>query len=351
MAQEQNLRTKPNLSEIDLENELGKLGIDKNDFEQRHQADRIGRAFGAKSDILITNQIKDGKKISNQARISIKTDKNDKPTINVSFYRKEIPFDKEFLGYKFTVEDKNNILNQGTIGKVVELTYPPFHEQAGQKFNAYIGIDPLMNEFSMIKEESIKEKIDDAIKNIEKIYNCEISAEDKESLLQGKVIKLKDAKVEVSRSYNDKETNQIIEEKVIKPYPDAVAVINAEMKGIEILSVTKMDLNSRKQKELRIPNKIMGVNLSEKQMMALHMGNKLEISGLKSNYPDKETNEFKTFNGIVKFDFEKGRIEVKSSYQKQDKKQDNSKKEIASQKQDTEVKKEQKKSKTKKQTV
>lgn len=78
MAQEQNLRKTPDLKELDLDNELAKLGIDKKDFDLRNQAERISKAFGMKSDILVTNQIVDGKKISN------KMIKMDNPKIVVS---------------------------------------------------------------------------------------------------------------------------------------------------------------------------------------------------------------------------------------------------------------------------
>ena len=82
-----------------------------------------------------------GEKIELEARLSLRTDSdgNIKLVPHPIYNRPNL--DKEFKGYRFTAEDKEQLLKTGNLGKVVELT-----GKNGEKIPSYVSIDRLTNQ-------------------------------------------------------------------------------------------------------------------------------------------------------------------------------------------------------------
>ncbi|MCM1139897.1 MAG: DUF3945 domain-containing protein, partial [Muribaculum sp.] len=82
-----------------------------------------------------------GEKIELEARLSLRTDANGNVKLVPHPIYNRPNLEKEFKGYKFTAEDKEQLLKTGNLGKVVELT-----GKNGEKIPSYVSIDRLTNQ-------------------------------------------------------------------------------------------------------------------------------------------------------------------------------------------------------------
>lgn len=153
---EQNTRMK--IEDIPFD-KLEKAGIDKefvNRMEGRELNDFLN---GFRSEKLYTVKARindEDYKIPAKIRLQ----KQDDGSVNVKVHpiqRLYIP--DEYLGHKFTKEEKGALLNDKNLGKIVELT-----GNNGQKDNYYLNVDPKTNELIPLKVKHIQ--IPDKIKGV-----------------------------------------------------------------------------------------------------------------------------------------------------------------------------------------
>jgi hypothetical protein len=83
----------------------------------------------------------------------------------------------EYMGHKFTKEEKTALLNDKNLGKTIELT-----SKDGKKDSYYLGIDNKTNELIPLRTKNIKVP--------EKIKGATLSAEQKQKLAAGKKVVL-----------------------------------------------------------------------------------------------------------------------------------------------------------------
>ena len=168
--------TRINKEEIPF-GKLEKVGI-KKDFVDKMESQELKDFLnGFRSAKLYTVNAKiNDEEFRIPAKIRLK--KQEDGAVDVKIHpiqRLHIP--DEYMGHKFTKEDKMALLNDKNLGKVVELT-----GKNGKKDNYYLGIDSKTNELIPLRASYIQIP--------EKIKGASLSAEQKEKLAKGEKVTL-----------------------------------------------------------------------------------------------------------------------------------------------------------------
>lgn len=253
--------------------EMERIGLSQEKLRQSGDLEKI--LNWQKSDLLSIAIPFGDTTIYTEARVALRHDEDGKLGLSIHTLRKEPQLDFPYMGYRFSEEDKETLLQNGNLGKQVELT-----PKNGEPFKAYISIDPQTNELVALKADRV---------NIPKeIKGVLLTDEQYRNLSEGKAVK-----VEGMLSRNG------------KPF-DATLQVNAERKGIEFIFDEKKSYKQRLVPEQKpetkhgIPGTICGLALSEKQQKALSDGKTLYLK----NMTDKEG---QSFNAYVRMDPEQNR--------------------------------------------
>ena len=213
--------------------------------------------------------------IYTEARLAFRTDDNGNIGLAVHAMRKEPQLDFPYMGYKFSPEDKAQLLKTGNLGKTIEVV-----TKQGELFDAYVSIDPQTNELLALRA--------DRVSIPKEIKGVTLSDQQYKDLVEGKAVK-----VEGMTSKNGKSF-------------DATLQVNADKKGVEFIFDDSKSLRERQEQSLYpgqsqgAPRKLCGLELTEKQREALDSGRTLYLK----NMVDKEG---KNFNAYVRMDKEQNR--------------------------------------------
>ena len=154
---------------------LGKAGVSK-DFVERMEPQELKDFLnGYRSQKLYTVNARIN---DEQFRIpaKLRLQKQEDGTVNVKIHpiqRLHIP--EEFMGHKFTQEERNTLLSEKNLGKTIELK-----GKDGQKDNYYLAIDSKTNELIPLRTKNIKVP--------DKIKGAGLSEEQKQKLAAGKKV-------------------------------------------------------------------------------------------------------------------------------------------------------------------
>jgi hypothetical protein len=154
---------------------LEKVGIKRDLIEKMEKREMTDFLNGYRSDKLYTVNAKVGDqdyKIPAKVRLQSKED----GSVDIRLHpiqRLNVP--DEYLGHKFTKEEKGALLNDKNLGKTVELT-----GRDGKKDNYYLSIDPKTNEMIPLRARYIQ--IPDKIKGVT------LTAEQKDKLAAGQKV-------------------------------------------------------------------------------------------------------------------------------------------------------------------
>ena len=251
-------------------NMLDSLGLSREQLEQSGELDKM---LNWQKSNLITIAVPVGNTtIYTDARLAFRTDGEGNIGLAIHPIRKEPQLDFPYMGYKFSPEEKEQLLSAGNLGKTIEVT-----PKNGDPFSAYVSIDPQTNELIALRADRV---------NIPKeIKGVTLSDRHYKDLVEGKAVK-----VEGMTSKNGKSF-------------DATLQVNAEKKGIEFIFDNSQGFKERQQQTQRqgVPHKLCGLELSEKQREALGSGRILYLK----NMVDKEGN---SFNAYVRIDKEQNRL-------------------------------------------
>jgi hypothetical protein len=168
--------TRIRMEDIPFE-KLEKAGINRNFVTRMESQELKDFLNGFRSDKLYTVNAK----INNEEyRIpaKIRLQQNENGSVDVKMHpiqRLFVP--DEFMGHKFTKQEKAALLNDRNLGKTVELT-----NRNGQKDTYYLGIDSKTNELVPLRTKNIQ--IPDKIKGVS------LSEEQKQKLAAGRKIVL-----------------------------------------------------------------------------------------------------------------------------------------------------------------
>ena len=255
-------------SKIDWK-QLDNLGLTRERLEQSGELEKM---LNWQKSNLVTIAIPIGDTtIYTDARLAFRTDGEGNIGLAIHPLRKEPQLDFPHMGHKFSLEEKEQLLATGNLGKTIEIT-----PKNGEPFAAYISIDPQTNELIALRADRV---------NIPKeIKGVTLSDAQYKDLVEGKAVKVEGMTAKSGKSFN------------------ATLQVNAEKKGIEFIFENKQGLKERQQhtQQQGAPRKLCGLELSDKQREALDSGRTLYLK----NMVDKEG---QPFNAYVKMDKEQNR--------------------------------------------
>ena len=151
---------------------LEKVGIKADLIKQMEKREMTDFLNGFRSEKLYTVNAKiNGEDYKIPAKIRLQSKEDGSVDIRVHpIQRLNVP--DEYMGHKFTREEKGSLLNDKNLGKTVELT-----SRNGQKDNYYLAIDPKTNEMIPLRTSYIQ--VPDKIKGVS------LTAEQKDKLAAG----------------------------------------------------------------------------------------------------------------------------------------------------------------------
>lgn len=248
---------------------LDSLGLSRERLEQSGELEKL---LNWQKSNLVTIAVPIGDTtIYTEARLAFRTDENGNIGLAVHSMRKEPQLDYPYMGYKFSPEEKEQLLATGNLGKTIDVT-----PKNGEPFSAYVSIDPQTNEIIALRADRV---------NIPKeIKGATLSDAQYKDLVEGKAVKVEGMTSKRGKSF------------------DATLQVNAEKKGIEFIFDNSRGFKERQQQTQQqgAPHKLCGLELSEKQREALDSGRTLYLK----NMVDKEG---KSFNAYVRMDKEQNR--------------------------------------------
>ena len=166
--------TRMNVEDIPFD-KLEKAGVNRDFVDRMDQRELNDFLNGFRSDKLYTINAKiNGEDHKIPAKLRLHQGEDGKVDVKVHpIQRLYVP--DEYLGHKFTKEEKGALLNDKNLGKTVELT-----SRDGKKDNYYLSIDPKTNELIPLRAKHIQ--IPDKIKG------ATLTAEQKEKLAAGQKV-------------------------------------------------------------------------------------------------------------------------------------------------------------------
>ena len=251
-------------SKIDWK-QLNDLGLTRERLEQSGELEKM---LSWQKSNLVTIAVPIGETtIYTEARLAFRTDDSGNIGLAIHPLRKEPQLDFPYMGYKFSPEEKEQLLTTGNLGKTIEVT-----PKNGNPFSAYVSIDPQTNEIVALRADRV---------NIPKeIKGVTLSDAQYKELVEGKAVKVEGMTAKSGKSFN------------------ATLQVNAEKKGIEFIFDNNRGFKEHQQQGA--PHKLCGLELSEKQREVLDSGRTLYLK----NMVDKEGN---SFNAYVRIDKEQNR--------------------------------------------
>lgn len=257
--------------------QLERLGVTRETLEKTKSLD--GMLNFQKSPVLLPITAKlDDITLKTDARLSFRETPDGKLSVAIHALRKEPELERPYFGVRFTEEDKKNLMQTGNLGRIANAEF-----KQGETTPVFLSLDKLTNELVALRADKLK--FPDTIKGVT------LNDVQKKELSEGKAVLL-----EGMTSKQGKEFSAHIQ-------------INADKKGIEF----QFDNNGTKQeqaqpqsqkesKDFYIPNKLGGVELTEKQQHDLHADKTIYVAGM----IDKKGLEY---NAYVKVNREESKLD------------------------------------------
>lgn len=232
---------------------------------------------------LIPISIKIGEiSLYTDARLSLKASGDGTFIPVVHAIRKEPQLKREFFGHTFTDEDKKALKETGNLGRTVELTFPGKDEPT----RSFVSIDRLTNDIIALSADRVR--IPDEIKGVK------LNDGQKKELSEGRSIYVEGMTSQTGKHFN------------------ANLQFNADKRSIEFrFGSPKQGQRQRQapegqkqteQKELRVPKKMLGRDISPEEQAKLKAGQTVYMTGL----IDKKG---EPFNAYVRPNFEKNKFD------------------------------------------
>ncbi|MFL9845629.1 DUF3945 domain-containing protein [Flavobacterium rhizosphaerae] len=251
---------------------LANLGISKERLEKIGAIEPLLKGY--KTDNLIPLTLTMGDAVAKlDARLSLQQNDAGQVVIAMHGIRKEPNLNYPFFGHEFTKEDKENLLNTGNMGRVVDL----FNQKTSEFIPSVISVDRKTNELVAYKAEWMQ--IPDEIKGIK------LNEQQKQTLQEGRPLHLEGMISKKGDAF------------------DATVQFNADKRYVEFL----FDRDQKPAQKLydEAPRTFRGKDLTDEQYDKLKDGLTVYISGLVDKN-DKEYQGYITYNkesGKVGFSF------------------------------------------------
>ena len=278
------------VSKIDRQ-ELQRYGINAADLEPHLKA----MSYGHKSPQMIplNPKLESGIRVSTKGRVSLEEQADGSLKIIPHYWQEKPNLDAPFYGVLLNEQDKENLRQSLNAGRVIELEPAP-----GQKIPAFVSLDRLTNKLEAMPVENI------SIPN--KIKGADLSEDQQNRLGAGEKVLVEkmvsrtgrffDGYIQINASdkkfdfsYEGLDRNRYLEE-------------NKEVRRQQKENTPEGE--TEKQKQLFIPKKLLGVELTEEQQEFLKAGQATYIRGMLKDDKGEPFNAWVKPNPEkVKFDF------------------------------------------------
>ncbi|MFB9080210.1 DUF3945 domain-containing protein [Flavobacterium procerum] len=252
--------------QIDWET-LNHLGLSKEKLEKMSLLDPLLKGY--KTNELVPVSLNLGTAVTKMdARLSLKQNDEGQVVLAIHGIRKGPNLNFPFFGHEFSKEDKDNLLQTGNMGRVVNLTNPKTNEV----MPSIISIDRLTNEVVALRTDFIK--IPDEIKGVK------LSEQQKQTLMEGKPLELEGMISKKGTAF------------------DASVQFNADKRFVEFLfdrNDTKLTQSNLQSQTQGAPKNFRDKELDNEQHQKLKDGQTVYVSGLVDK-KGKEYNGYITYN-------------------------------------------------------
>lgn len=253
--------------QIDWET-MNNLGLSKEKLEKLNLLAPLLKGY--KTNELVPVSLNLGTAVTRlDARLSLQHNDDGQVVVAIHGIRKEPNLNYAFFGHEFSKEDKDNLLQTGNMGRVVNLTNP----KTGETLPSIVSVDRLTNELVALRIDFVK--IPDEIKGIK------LNQEQKQTLLEGKSLFLEGMISKKGIGFN------------------ADVQFNADKRYIEFLFDKSIDnkqtQNKGQNQSTEVPKTFRDKKLDKEQYQKFKEGQTVYVSGLVDK-KGKEYNGYITFN-------------------------------------------------------
>lgn len=269
------------------ESEYQKYGIKPENLEGELKA----MSYGYKSPHLVDINPKiEGVDYPMKARLSLE----EQPDGSLKFVphpqQQQVDLDKPFQGIMLPNDVKENLLATGNSGRVVELKPRP-----GEKVPSLISIDKLTNRLEAVPLDKLTVS--------QNLKGTELTPEQQQALKEGKKVL-----VEGMTSKNTIGTDNPRKFDAYVQFNAAKGGYDFSYEGLDRNKYQQnakqeQNQNGEQQNQVRIPKKLLGVDLDEKQQNSLREGKAVYVQGMLKDAKGEP------FNAYVKVNNEKGKLD------------------------------------------
>jgi len=261
---------------------LNHLGLSKEKLEKLKLLDPLLKGY--KTNELVPVSLNLGTAVTRMdARLSLKQNDDGQVVVAIHGIRKGPNLNFPFFGHEFSKEDKDNLLQSGNMGRVVNLINP----KNSEVMPSVISIDRLTNELVALRTDFIK--IPDDIKGVK------LTEDQKQTLLEGKPLHLEGMVSKKGTSF------------------DSEVQFNADKRFVEFLfdrNDANKQVNNQQNQTQGAPKTFRDKELDNEQHQKLKDGQTVYLSGL----VDKKGKEY---NGYITYHRETNKTDF--SFQNPDK--------------------------------
>ena len=264
------------------------MGINRQALEETGQLKAM--LYGHKSPALnpLTFTL-EGITFDTQARLSLKEMPDGTYNIQPHSYLKSPELDRPFLGTVLSDKDKDNLLTSGNAGRIIELELVP-----GQKIPALLSLDRITNRLEAVPVDKLN--IPQSLKGVE------FSPEQLKDLKEGKMVLVEGMTTKKSQeTENPKKFDAYIQ------FNAAKGSFDFSYGGLENKSHQQHNQQQQgqgsEQTNVRIPQKLLGVELTQKQQEDLRADKTIYVKGMVKDGQDQP------FNAYIKINHEEGKLD------------------------------------------
>ena len=278
------------VSKIDRQ-DIQKYGINPADLEPLLKA----MSYGHKSPQMIplNPELESGIRVPTKGRVSLEEQADGSLKIIPHYWQEKPNLDAPFHGVLLNAQDKENLRQSLNAGRVIELEPTP-----GQKIPAFVSLDRLTNKLEALPVENIS--IPNKIKGADLSEDQQLRLGAGEKVLVEKMVsrtgRFFDGYIQINAS--DKKFDFSYEGLDRNRYSQENKEVRRQQKE------NAPEGESEKQKQLFIPQKLLGVELTEKQQEFLKAGQATYIRGMMKDDKGEPFNAWVKPNPEkMKFDF------------------------------------------------
>lgn len=254
--------------QIDWET-MNNLGLSKEKLEKMNLLDPLLKGY--KTNELVPVSLNLGTAVTRMdARLSLQSNDYGQVVVAIHGIRKEPNLNFEFFGHSFSQADKNNLLETGNMGRVVNLVNI---KNPNETIPSIISVDRLTNELVALRTEFIK--IPDELKGVK------LNDEQKQTLMEGKPLYLEGMTSKKGTQFN------------------ATVQFNADKRFVEFQfdrsNTNKQTQDNQQNQSQEAPKTFREKELDKEQYQKFKDGLTVYVSGLVDK-KGKEYNGYITFN-------------------------------------------------------